>query len=175
MIEVIAGCMYAGKTSELVRRLSGIEAVAFKPSIDARYHDTHLATHDGVTFPAITIPTSSSGLDMILERAKGVKVVGIDECQFLPESLVLVVNVLADRGVRVICSGLDLDYKGQPFGPMPALMAIADSVKKITAKCKCGARANRTYKLTRNTELIEVGSHGVYEARCRTCWSHHVG
>jgi thymidine kinase len=175
MIEVIAGCMYAGKTTELVRRLSGMEAVAFKPSIDNRYHDTHIATHDGVTFPATSISTSSSGLDSILERSRGMKIVGIDECQFLPDALVLVVNVLADRGTRVICSGLDLDYKGQPFGPMPHLMAIADSVKKITAKCKCGARANRTYKLTRNTELIEVGSHGVYEARCRTCWSRNVG
>jgi len=174
MIEVIAGCMYAGKTTELVRRLIGVEAIAFKPSIDTRYHETHLATHDGATFPAINVPTSTAGLDVILEKSKGAKVVGIDECQFFPDSLVLVVNVLADQGVRVICSGLDLDYKGQPFGPMPALLAVADRVTKINAKCKCGVKANRTYKLSRSSDLIEVGSHGVYEARCRTCWSKYV-
>lgn len=175
-IEVVCGCMYAGKTTELVRRMvKANNAIAFKPTLDARYHESKLATHDGLTQDAIPVPATVHGMDRILQESKGYAVVGIDECQFFSDSIVTVVDALANRGTRVICAGLDLDYRGYPFGPMPSLIAIADDVKKLTAKCSCGARANRTFKTTLGSELVEVGSHGLYEAKCRSCWGRNNG
>lgn len=173
-IEVICGPMYSGKTSALLHRLRYCEepAIAFKPDLDKRYHDTRLVTHDGEAFPGVPLSTNPPGIEDVFRRAEGVSVVGIDECQFFSPALIMACESLARRGVRVICAGLDLDYRGHSFGPMGDLMSVADEVTKITAKCQCcGKPASRTYKTRDSSELIEVGSFGLYEARCRSCWA----
>lgn len=172
-LAVIAGPMFAGKTKALIEsmRSSGGKVIAFKSALDNRYHKTDLASHDGRFYPAVGIPPES-GLDMLLQRAQGHDLIGIDECQFLPASLPLVVEALLARGSSVICAGLDMTHQGRGFGPMPELLAMADVVTKITATCECGAPANQTYRNCHGSALIEVGAHELYQARCRACWTH---
>ena len=177
-IELICGSMFSGKTEELVRRVRRAEIArqrvqVFKPSLDDRYSTDHVWSHSGVHCEAESI-TSASQIAGLLRP--DTTVVAIDEAQFLDASVADVAGTLADRGLRVICAGLDLDFRGEPFGPMPLLMAMAEMVDKLHAICVvCGAPASRTQRLINGTPasyidpVIMVGAGEVYEARCRIC------
>jgi len=171
-IEVICGCMFSGKSEELIRRLRRAfiakqEVKVFKPCLDNRYHDSLIASHNQQTIPSILIEKAE---DIYKHISDTTQVVGIDEVQFLRDKLVDVCCELADRGIRVICAGLDLDYRGEPFHPVPELLAVAEYITKQLAICvKCGNPASRTQRLVRSKELILVGAEGAYEARCRLC------
>ena len=177
MVEVIVGSMFSGKTEELIRRLRRAQYArqpiqVFKPKIDDRYSDDHVASHDRTLLPSIVI---TSALEIEKRLDSGTRVVGIDEGQFFGDELVGVVTRLADQGVRVIIAGLDMDWKGEPFHPMPALMAVAETVDKLQAVCVvCGGSASRTQRLVRNTDTVLVGDHTAYEARCRPCYDHSL-
>lgn len=177
MIEVVVGSMFSGKTEELIRRLRRAQYArqpiqVFKPKIDNRYSDDHVASHDQTLIPSTVI---SNALEIETNLAPATRVVGIDEGQFFGEELVAVATRLADRGIRVIVAGLDMDWKGEPFHPMPALMAIAESVDKLRAVCVvCGGAASRTQRRVRNTDTVLVGDHTAYEARCRPCYDHSL-
>lgn len=171
-IEVICGSMFSGKTEELIRRIRRAEYAhqkiqVFKPAIDNRYDEMHIVSHSMMKAPSEII----SGSAEILERLKPkTQVVAIDEAQFLDEGIVDVCNRMADMGKRVIVAGLDQDYTGKPFGPMPQLLAIAEYITKNLAICmKCGNPANRTQRLVRDGDTILVGASDIYEARCRNC------
>lgn len=172
-VEVIVGSMFSGKTEELIRRLRRAEFAkqkvqVFKPMIDTRYSPDHVASHDRTLIPSNVI---ASAAEVYRYLKPDTAVIGIDEGQFFDSELVDVVNELADRGLRVIIAGLDVDWKGEPFHPMPALMAIAESVKKLRAICMvCGAPAARTQRLVAETKAVLVGDNSVYEARCRECF-----
>ena len=171
-IEVICGSMFSGKTEELIRRLKRAkfakqQVEIFKPSIDTRYSDNDVVSHDQNSIPSTPISASSS----ILLLAGDNDVIGIDEAQFLDEGLIDVCNQLANRGVRVIVAGLDMDYKGVPFGPMPGLCAIADEVTKVHAICvKCGALAYVSHRLVENDKRVLLGETQEYEPLCRECY-----
>ena len=171
-IEVICGSMFSGKTEELIRRvrrsqLAKLPVEIFKPAMDTRYHDTEITSHDRNSIPSTPVDQSST----ILLLAGVAKVIGIDEAQFFDDGLPAVCTKLANAGVRVIVAGLDMDFKGQPFGPVPAIMAIAEHVTKVHAVCvRCGAPANYSYRLTENDEQLLVGERDSYEPRCRTCF-----
>jgi thymidine kinase len=166
-IEVICGSMYSGKTEELIRRLKralyGQQRVqVFKPQIDNRY--------DELAVLKISATSVQHALQILQAVVADTKVVGIDEVQFFGMELVSVVQVLASRGLRVICAGLDQDYQGKPFEPMPQLLAIAELITKELAICVvCGNPANRSQRLTYSEERVVVGAAGAYEARCRKC------
>lgn len=172
MIEVICGPMFSGKTEELIRRLRrariGRQRVqAFKPSIDRRYHETNITSHGAQQFAAVAVRDVDA-----LERSLSadVEVVGIDEAQFFGPPIVPLVQRLADHGVRVVVAGLDMDYRGQPFEPMPQLLAIAESVTKLSAVCsRCGGAATRSHRIAGGSERVQVGAAESYEARCRAC------
>ena len=172
-IEVICGCMFCGKSEELVRRLkraliAKLNIQVFKPMIDNRYSEKDVVTHDGIKIDAIPI---DDAIDMLSLINKDTDVVGIDEAQFFDEQLVGVCNILVDSGRRIIIAGLDQDYQGKPFGPMPELLAIADYVTKLFAVCMvCGKPASKTQRLVDSDEKILVGEKNIYEARCRDCW-----
>lgn len=188
MLEVIAGCMYSGKSEELIRRLrrckiAGQKVQAFKPAVDSRYSATSISTHPveglGDFFEAVPIIS----VEDFKERLQGISskdVVGFDEIQFMPKDIVGVLEDLANRGVRVIVAGLDLDSEGIPFGPIGDLLARADSATKLTAVCTapvasgkvCGNPATKSFRTpeSSNGNQVQVGSFGVYEARCRSCW-----
>ncbi len=172
-IEVICGSMFSGKTEELIRRLRRAQiarqrVAIFKPVIDTRYAQDRIVSHSGVSLPSVNV--SSAG--EIEAQAVGVDVVGIDEAQFFDLELVRVCENLADRGHRVIVAGLDQDYLGQPFEPMPQLLAVAEYITKSLAICMvCGNPANRTQRVTRQAERVLVGADESYEARCRHCWT----
>lgn len=172
-IEVICGSMFSGKTEELIRRLrraklANQKVAIYKPVIDNRYSDEDIVSHDDTHIPSVSI---SSPAEMLTIDA-GVRVVGIDEAQFFDESLVNVVQFLAKRGVRVIVAGLDMDYLGNPFGPMPKLMAIADDVQKVHAICvKCGNLAGYSHRIVKNKELVLLGEKDSYEPVCRDCFN----
>ena len=171
-IEVICGSMFSGKTEELIRRLKRAQfanqkIAIFKPTIDNRYSDVDVVSHDlhSITSTPIDAPVKMLGI------ADDVQVVGIDEAQFFDDSIVEVAQTLANRGVRVIVAGLDTDFLGKPFGPMPALMAIAEDVQKVHAICvKCGNLANHSHRLSASTKLVELGEKDVYEPLCRQCY-----
>jgi thymidine kinase len=169
-IELIVGCMFSGKTEELIKQLKrakyGQQAIqVFKPKIDDRYSEQHVASHDQLMFPSEVVSSPHQILSRIEKRTQ---VVGIDEGQFFDEDLVEVATVLANNGKRVIIAGLDTDWKGRPFGNIPALMAVAEVVRKQHAICMvCGEPANRTQRLIAAEEDILVGSSEAYEARCR--------
>lgn len=173
-IEVICGSMFSGKTEELIRRLrramlGRLRVQAFKPSIDRRYDATRITSHSAMTLDAEVVSTAEE----ILQRVRpDTHVVGIDEAQFFSLALVTVVQQLADRGLRVIVAGLDQDYRGQPFEPVPQLLAIAEEITKCLAVCaRCGAPANRSQRLSQNgSDRILVGAAEMYEARCRRCF-----
>lgn len=172
-IEVVCGPMFSGKTEELIRRLR-LAMIAkqriqiFKHAIDKRYDATFITSHTDQKFEAIPVRNS----DEILETLKdNTRVIGIDEAQFFDEGLINVANKLANRGIRVIIAGLDQDYLGNPFGPMPRLLAIAESILKLKAVCvSCGGPATKTQRLTLEDEQVVVGSGEHYEARCRACF-----
>jgi thymidine kinase len=174
-IEVIVGGMYSGKTEELIRRLRRAEFArqplqVFKPKIDSRYHAEYVTSHNQNSFPSQVIEKSHEILDLLRPETK---IVGIDEGQFFDQELVNVVQILASRGLRVIIAGLDTDWKGQGFEPIPTLMAIAENVTKQQAVCVvCGGQACRTQRVAEKSaaasqDRVLVGSHGHYEARCR--------
>ena len=171
-IEVVCGSMFSGKTEELIRRLKRAKFAKqreeiFKPSIDVRYSEQDVVSHDQNSIPSTPIDSSSS----ILLLAGDNEVIGIDEAQFLDEGLIRVCNELANRGVRVIVAGLDMDFKGVPFGPMPGLCAIADEVTKVHAICvKCGALAYVSHRLVKNDRRVLLGETQEYEPLCRECY-----
>ena len=165
--------MFSGKTEELIRRLKRAQfanqkIAIFKPTIDNRYSDVDVVSHD---LHSITSTPVDSPVKM-LAVPDDVQVVGIDEAQFFDERIVDVVQALANRGVRVIIAGLDTDFLGKPFGPMPALMAIAEDVQKVHAICvRCGNLANHSHRLSASTKLVELGEKDVYEPLCRQCYN----
>ena len=171
-IEVICGSMFSGKTEELIRRMKRAKFAKqnveiFKPSIDVRYSDVDVVSHDSNTIAST--PIESSGSILLLSSDKDV--VGIDEAQFLDDGLVEVCNRLANQGVRVIIAGLDMDYRGVPFGPMPALMATAEYVTKVHAICvRCGNLAHHSHRLTADEKLVMLGEKDTYEPICRHCF-----
>ncbi|MFH1690620.1 MAG: thymidine kinase [Candidatus Eisenbacteria bacterium] len=172
-LEVICGSMFSGKSEELIRRLRRAKIakqrlVAFKPRIDDRYDDEDIVSHDDRRVESIRIEDASEIPGYV---GPDVQVVGIDEGQFLGPKLPEVCEELANRGIRVIVAGLDQDYLGRPFEPMPALLAVAEYITKTLAVCmQCGRPANRTQRITRSTERVVVGASEVYEARCRHCF-----
>ncbi len=172
-IEVIAGGMFSGKSEELVRRLRRAviarqRVQTFKPRVDDRHPPEVLVTRDNRQVAAVTV-TSAGALEAALEE--GVQVVGIDEAQFFDAPLVEVVMRLADRGVRVVVAGLDQDYLRRPFGPMPAILALAEHVDKMHAICvRCGGTAHYSQRIGGGDEQVQVGDTECYEARCRDCY-----
>ena len=176
-IEVIVGSMFSGKSEELIRRLRRAQIARqrvqiFKPQIDTRYSDDHIVSHSEMRIPSV--PVSSSRL--LLEQVEpDAEVVGIDEGQFFDAELPAICNVLADQGKRVIVAGLDQDYLGKPFEPMPQLLAIAEYITKTLAICMvCGNPANHTQRLVASADRVLVGATGMYEARCRVCFDPHL-
>lgn len=171
-IEVICGSMFSGKTEELIRRLKRAKFARqrveiFKPALDTRYSEEEVVSHDSNHILSTPIESSAS----ILLLATDVDVVGIDEAQFFDEELPKVCNELARRGTRVIVAGLDMDFKCQPFGPMPALMAVADEVTKVHALCvKCGNLAYVSHRTVQNDKLVLLGEKMEYEPLCRECY-----
>lgn len=171
-IEVICGSMFSGKTEELIRRLrrakiANLRIEIYKPAIDNRYHDTNVVSHDANSISSTLIKNPQT----ILLYANDVDVVGIDEAQFFDPEIVSVCEKLATRGIRVIVAGLDMDFKGHPFGPMPQLLAIADYITKLHAICmRCGNIASYSYRKTVEKEQVLLGETDVYEARCRKCY-----
>jgi thymidine kinase len=172
-IEVICGSMFSGKTEELVRRLKraqiGRQKVQiFKPSIDNRYCTDHVQSHDSNRLPSKAVEKAKEILRLVDDNTR---VVGIDEAQFFDESVVDVAQKLAYRGIRVVVAGLDMDFRGQPFGPMPKLLAVAEEVTKLTAVCVvCGNPASRSQRIAgTGSTRIAVGAKEMYEARCRFC------
>jgi thymidine kinase len=172
-IEVICGSMFSGKSEELIRRLTRAKIArqrvqVFKPRIDDRYSEVEVVSHGGLRLTAFAVSSSAEVLEKTQDRTE---VVGIDEAQFFDPGIVEVAGRLADLGKRVVVAGLDQDYLGRPFEPMPALMAAAEEVTKTRAICvRCGAPASRTQRLVDSTERVVVGAAGVYEARCRRCF-----
>lgn len=172
-IEAICGSMFSGKTEELIRRLRRAEFAKlsveiFKPEVDVRYEPNEVVSHDSKSIPSTPVPHSSA----ILLLSADTQVVGIDEAQFFDDELPRVCVELANRGLRVIVAGLDMDYRGHPFGPMPNLMAVAEDVTKVHAVCvRCGAPANYSYRLEKaNSDRVLLGEKESYEPRCRSCF-----
>ncbi|MBA4197296.1 MAG: thymidine kinase [Chitinophaga sp.] len=170
-IEVICGSMFSGKTEELIRRLkrvkiANLKVEIFKPAIDVRYDESKVVSHDANAIQSTPIDNSQT----ILLLAQDVDVVGIDEAQFFDDQIGTVCETLALRGIRVIVAGLDMDYLGNPFGQMPALLAKADYITKLHAICvKCGNIANISYRKTGQGGQVLVGEKDIYEPRCRKC------
>jgi thymidine kinase len=172
-IEVICGSMFSGKTEELIRRLRRAEfarqdLILFKPSVDIRYSDKNVVSHRGTEFNAVLVASSKE----ILNAVKDQKVVAIDEAQFFDADLVEVASELAGRGIRVILAGLDMDYTGAPFGPMPALLAAAEYVSKVHAICvSCGNLAQCSNRLVSDTDQVMLGAVEEYRPLCRSCFN----
>ncbi len=171
-IEVVCGSMFSGKTEELIRRMkraqfAHLNVEIFKPAIDVRYSEEDVVSHDHNSIPSTPVDSSQN----ILLLANDVDVVGIDEAQFFDMGIVDVCNELARRGIRVICAGLDMDFKGVPFGPMPALMAIADDVYKTHAICvHCGDLAYVSHRTVNSDKRVLLGETDSYEPLCRACY-----
>lgn len=171
-IEVITGSMFSGKTEELIRRLrraqfAGLKVEIFKPSLDTRYSETRVVSHDDKSIISTPVDNASA----ILLFVGDVDVVGIDEAQFFDASIVEVCNKLADDGIRIVVAGLDMDFMGKPFGPMPALLAIAEYVTKVHAICmKCGNLANFSHRKTIDKQLVLTGETDLYQPLCRSCY-----
>jgi len=171
-IEVICGSMFSGKTEELIRRLRRAEFAKqkveiFKPGIDTRYDEANVVSHEGTTIRSTPVPNSSN----LLLLASDIQVVGIDEAQFFDAGLPTVCEQLANQGVRVIVAGLDMDFQGRPFGPMPPLMAMAEYVTKVHAICmRCGGLATFSHRTHVSQDLIHLGETDSYEPLCRSCF-----
>lgn len=172
-IEVVTGCMFSGKTEELIRRvrratIANQKVKIFKPVQDDRYSAEDVVSHNDNAIPSTVV---ASCRDIILQM-DDTEVVGIDEAQFFPQDLVKVCEQLALNGTRVIVAGLDLDFRGVPFGPMPQLMAVAEYVTKVHAICPhCGNLATHSYRLSDNQDMVLLGEKDAYEPRCRTCYA----
>ncbi len=175
-IEVITGPMFSGKSEELIRRMkragiAKLRVACFKPDLDARYHRTAIASHSAQTLEALTVANVAELKAVLMPLIEMVDVVGVDEAQFFDETLVRMATELVRLGKRVILAGLDMTFAGEPFGPIPELLAIADEVVKLSAVCmRCGAPAIHTQRLGSDRSLVLVGAAGVYEARCRACF-----
>ena len=171
-IEVVCGSMFSGKTEELIRRLkrakiANLKTEIFKPLIDTRYHETEVVSHDANSITSTPVPSSQT----ILLLSNDVQVVGIDEAQFFDDGLPDVCEQLAANGIRVIIAGLDMDFLGRPFGPIPALLAKAEYITKVHAICvRCGALANHSYRLVESDSKVLLGEKESYEPRCRECF-----
>ncbi|HRH51264.1 MAG TPA: thymidine kinase [Panacibacter sp.] len=172
-IEVVCGSMFSGKTEELIRRLkrakiAHLNVEIFKPAVDKRYDELQVVSHDANTIQSTPIENSQT----ILLMATGVDVVGIDEAQFFDAEILHVCETLAARGTRVIVAGLDMDFTGKPFGPMPGLLAIADYITKLHAICvKCGNIASMSYRKSTQQSQLLLGEKDLYEPRCRKCYN----
>jgi thymidine kinase len=171
-IEVICGSMFSGKTEELIRRLNRARIArqkveVFKPAMETRYDDNDVVSHDENKASSIPVQNASQ----ILFYAQDFEVVGIDEAQFFGNELVTVCNELAEKGKRVVVSGLDMDYQGKPFGPIPQLMAVAEYVTKVHAICiRCGSLANHSHRTVSDDKLVVLGETDAYEPLCRKCF-----
>jgi thymidine kinase len=172
-IELITGSMFSGKTEELIRRLrraqfAGLRVEIFKPSLDTRYSETRVVSHDEKSINSTPVDNASS----ILLLAGDVDVVGIDEAQFFDESIADVCNSLADSGIRVLVAGLDMDFMGKPFGPMPSLLAIAEYITKVHAICmRCGNLAQYSHRKSNEAQVVLLGEKDIYEPLCRGCYN----
>ena len=172
-IEVITGSMFSGKTEELIRRLrrasfAGLKVEIFKPSLDKRYSETRVVSHDDKSIISTPVDNASA----ILLYVGDVDVVGIDEAQFFDASIVEVCNKLADDGIRIVVAGLDMDFMGKPFGPMPALLAIAEYVTKVHAICmRCGNLAQYSFRKSEEEQVVLLGEKNLYEPLCRKCYN----
>ena len=172
-IEVITGSMFSGKTEELIRRLrraqfAGLKVEIFKPSVDKRYSETRVVSHDDKSILSTPVDNASA----ILLLAGDCNVVGIDEAQFFDNSIVEVCNALADDGIRIVIAGLDMDFSGKPFGPMPALLAIAEFVTKVHAICmRCGNLAQYSFRKSEDDKVVLLGEKNLYEPLCRNCYN----
>ncbi|MFN4233808.1 MAG: thymidine kinase [Bacteroidia bacterium] len=175
-IEVICGSMFSGKTEELIRRIkraqfANLKVEIFKPKLDTRYHEEMVVSHDENAILSTPVELASN----ILLLAGDTDVIGIDEAQFFDDELVNVCNQLANQGIRVIVAGLDMDYQGKPFGPIPQLMAVAEYVTKVHAICmKCGDLANHSHRITNNDNLVLLGEKDSYEPLCRACFQKSI-
>ncbi len=171
-IEAICGCMFSGKTEELIRRvrrahIAKQKVIVFKPQIDTRYSSDHIVSHSEQTHDSVSVKDAKN----ILEMVEDYHVVGIDEAQFFSQDIVDICDTLADKGKRVIIAGLDQDYRGKPFEPVPQLLAIAEYITKTLAICMvCGNPADRTQRISESQERVLVGAKDHYEARCRKCF-----
>lgn len=176
-IEVITGSMFSGKTEELIRRLrraqyAGLKVEIFKPSLDKRYSESRVVSHDEKSILSTPVDNASS----ILLLAADVKVVGIDEAQFFDNAIIDVCNRLADNGIRVVIAGLDMDFMGNPFGPMPGLLAIAEYVTKVHAICmRCGNLAQYSFRKSDEEQVVLLGEKDKYEPLCRSCFNKETG
>jgi thymidine kinase len=174
-IEVICGSMFSGKTEELIRRMKRAQFAKqkveiFKPAMDTRFSEENIVSHDQNAIPCTPVDHSGN----ILLLSGGIDVIGIDEAQFFDDGLPEICNRLAEQGIRVIVAGLDMDFKGNPFGPMPALCAIADDVTKVHAICvECGRLAGYSLRLVNNEKLVLLGEKEEYQPLCRTCYNRH--
>jgi len=172
-IEIITGSMFSGKTEELIRRLrraqfAGLKVEIFKPSLDKRYSENRVVSHDDKSIVSTPVDNSSS----ILLLAGEVDVVGIDEAQFFDNSIVEVCNKLADKGVRVVVAGLDMDFMGNPFGPIPALLSVAEYITKVHAICmRCGSLAQYSFRKSEEEQVVVLGEKDKYEPLCRDCFN----
>ncbi len=172
-IEVIAGSMFSGKTEELIRRLKRAKIAKqrieiFKPEIDKRYSNKRIVSHDSNSIHSTPVKNACE----ILKYANGYEVIGIDEAQFFDDVLVDVCNELANKGTRVVVAGLDMDFLGNPFGPIPKLFSIAEFVTKVHAICmRCGNIAQYSHRLSNKEDLVVLGEKDVYEPLCRTCYT----
>ena len=171
-IEVICGSMFSGKTEELIRRIRRAEiakmnTVIFKPKIDDRYSSNHVVSHNQSKLESRLVSNAAE----IIDQSEGMDVIGIDEAQFFDNGIVKVCKSLANNNKRVVVAGLDTDYLGKPFGPVPALMCEADYLDKLTAICmQCGNPASYSQRLTQDSEQVVIGETDIYEARCRNCF-----
>jgi thymidine kinase len=176
-IEVITGSMFSGKTEELIRRLrraqfAGLKVEIFKPSLDKRYSESRVVSHDEKSIVSTPVDNASA----ILLLAGDVKVVGIDEAQFFDNTIIDVCNRLADNGVRIVIAGLDMDFMGKPFGPMPGLLAIAEYVTKVHAICmRCGNLAQYSFRKSDEEQVVVLGEKDKYEPLCRKCFNKATG
>jgi len=172
-IEVITGCMFSGKTEELIRRVRRAQyarqpVVVFKPELDRRYSDDHVDSHSGLQIRSIRVQLAEQIPALVGDAA----VVGVDEAQFFDAGLVGVAEALANTGRRVIVAGLDMDYQGRPFEPMPQLLAVAEYIQKVLAICVvCGNPADRSQRIVKRDSRVLVGETDAYEARCRLHWN----
>jgi|TARA_B100001142_G_scaffold325428_2_gene378973 thymidine kinase len=172
-IEVICGSMFSGKTEELLSRVNkvrfaNLKAKIFKPKIDSRYDAKKVVSHDGNSIESIVVENSNK----ILKYCNEAHVIAIDEAQFFDNDLLVICNKLAAKGIRVIVAGLDMDYLGKPFGPIPNLLAIAEHITKVHAVCiDCGAPANHSFRICKDSELVKLGEKKEYKPLCRHCFN----
>ena len=175
-IEVICGSMFSGKTEELIRRLkrakyAKLNIKIFKPKIDTRYHDEKVVSHDDNFIKSISVDYSNE----IIDLSKSADVVAIDEAQFFDDELYIVCNKLASNGIRVIVAGLDMDFLGNPFGPIPNLLSVAEHITKVHAICvDCSAIANHSFRKSKDEELVKLGEHNEYKPLCRKCFNKQI-